>query len=72
MPIHHCNAYNCYELCAPQAVTTHKPEVDRSIAVHQIIIRFNGWQGCKVDVPFIQLTLLSEHTDAKQVTLVGD
>ena len=33
------------------------------------IVRFNGWQGCKVDVPFIQLTLLSEHTDAKLVNM---
>ena len=34
-----------------------------------MIIRFNQWSGCKVDVPFIQLTLLSEHQDAKSVTL---
>ena len=46
-----------------------KPYHDLLFTVHQIIIRFNGWQGCKVDVPFIQLTLLSEHQDAKSVTL---
>ena len=46
-----------------------KPYHDLLFTVHQIIIRFNGWQGCKVDVPFIQLTLLSEHEDAKQVTI---
>ena len=40
--------------------------------VHQMIIRFNGWQGCKVDVPFIQLTTLDEHMDAKSVTINPD
>ena len=46
-----------------------KPYHDLLFTVHQMIIRFNNWSGCKVDVPFIQLTLLSEHTDAKEVTL---
>ena len=46
-----------------------KPYHDLLFTVHQMIIRFNQWSGCKVDVPFIQLTLLSEHTDAKEVTL---
>ena len=46
-----------------------KPYHDLLFTVHQMIIRFNGWQGCKVDVPFIQLTLLSEHQDAKEVTI---
>jgi hypothetical protein len=34
-----------------------------------MIIRFNQWSGCKVDVPFIQFMLLSEHQDAKQVSI---
>ena len=46
-----------------------KPYHDLLFTVHQMIIRFNQWSGCKVDVPFIQLTLLSEHQDAKSVTL---
>ena len=46
-----------------------KPYHDLLFTVHQMIIRFNQWSGCKVDVPFIQLTLLSEHTDAKEVTI---
>ena len=46
-----------------------KPYHDLLFTVHQMIIRFNNWSGCKVDVPFIQLTLLSEHQDAKSVTL---
>ena len=46
-----------------------KPYHDLLFTVHRIIIRFNGWQGCKVDVPFIQLTLLSEHQDAKSVSI---
>jgi len=46
-----------------------KPYHDLLFTVHQMIIRFNQWSGCKVDVPFIQLTLLSEHQDAKEVTI---
>jgi hypothetical protein len=46
-----------------------KPYHDLLFTVHRIIIRFNGWQGVTVDVPFIQLTTLDEHTDAKQVTI---
>lgn len=45
-----------------------KPYHDLLFTVHRIICRFNGWQGVKVDVPFIQLTTLDEHQDAKQVT----
>ena len=45
-----------------------KPYHDLLFTVHRIIIRFNGWQGVKVDVPFIQLTTLDEHADAKKVT----
>lgn len=45
-----------------------KPYHDLLFTVHRIIIRFNGWQGVKVDVPFMQLTTLDEHKDAKQVT----
>ena len=36
---------------------------------HSIIIRFHGWQGVHPEIPFIQLTTLDEHTDAKQVKL---
>lgn len=46
-----------------------KPYHDLLFTVHRIIIRFNGWQGVMVDVPFIQLTTLDEHQDAKQVKL---
>ena len=49
-----------------------KPYHDLLFTVHRIIIRFNGWQGVKVDVPFIQLTTLDEHQDAKQVTTNED
>lgn len=45
-----------------------KPYHDLPFTVHRIIIRFNGWQGATVDVPFIQLTTLDEQTDAKPVT----
>ncbi len=45
-----------------------KPYHDLLFVVHRIIIRFNEWKGVTVDVPFIQLTTLDEHQDAKKVT----
>ncbi len=49
-----------------------KPYHDLLFTVHRIIIRQNGWKGIKVDVPFIQLSTLDEHQDAKQVTTNKD
>lgn len=45
-----------------------KPYHDILFTVHDIIIRFNKWAGVHVDCPFIQLTRLDEHADAKEVT----
>lgn len=45
-----------------------KPYHDLLFNVHRIIIRFNGWRGVHPDSPFIQLTTLDEHADAKKVT----
>lgn len=45
-----------------------KPYRDLLFVVHYLILKFNKWDGVRVDVPFIQLTTLDEHTDAKQVT----
>ena len=45
-----------------------KPYHDLLFLVHEIIIRFNGWKGVHPDCPFIQLTKLDEHADAKEVT----
>lgn len=45
-----------------------KPYHDILLPVHRIICRFNGWTGVHVDCPFIQLTTLDEHRDAKEVT----
>lgn len=45
-----------------------KPYHDLLFTVHRIIIRLNGWQGVKPVCPFIQLTTLDEHADAKLVT----
>ena len=45
-----------------------KPYHDLLFTVHRILIRFNKWENVTVDVPFIQLTTLDEHVDAKQVT----
>ena len=49
-----------------------KPYHDLLFTVHRIIIRFNGWKGVVPDCPFIQLTTLDEHADAKQVTTNGE
>lgn len=45
-----------------------KPYRDVLFPVHDIIIRFNGWKGVHPDCPFMQLTTLDEHADAKEVT----
>lgn len=45
-----------------------KPYHDLLFLVHDIIIRFNGWENVHPDCPFIQLTTLDEHADAKEVT----
>lgn len=45
-----------------------KPYRDVLFPVHDIIIRYNGWKGVHPDCPFIKLTTLDEHTDAKEVT----
>lgn len=45
-----------------------KPYHDIILPVHQIICKFNEWTGVHVDCPFIQLTTLDEHRDAKEVT----
>lgn len=49
-----------------------KPYHDLLFTVHRIIIRFNKWQGVTVDVPFMQLTTLDEHQDAKEVKVTSD
>lgn len=45
-----------------------KPYHDILFLPHEIIIRFNGWEGVHPLCPFMQLTTLDEHSDAKQVT----
>ena len=46
-----------------------KPYHDLLFTVHRMIIRFNNWTGAYPDCPFVQLTLLSEHVDAQEVSL---
>ena len=46
-----------------------KPYHDLLFTVHRIIIRFNGWKDVTPEIPFIQLTTLDEHQDAKSVSL---
>jgi hypothetical protein len=48
-----------------------KPYHDLLFTVHRIIIRFNGWENVFPQCPFIQLTTLDEHVDAKTVTTNG-
>lgn len=50
------------------AQATQKPYRDLLFLPHRLLIRHNGWAGVEVSVPFIQLTTLDEHTDAKQVS----
>lgn len=38
-------------------------------ALQKPYLKFNAWKNVTVDVPFIQLTTLDEHQDAKQVKL---
>lgn len=45
-----------------------KPYRDLLFAVHRLVIRFNGWRGTRPVCPFIQLTTLDEHRDAREVT----
>ena len=45
-----------------------KPYHDLLFLPHRIIIRFNKWKGAVPDCPFVMLTTLDEHKDAKQVT----
>ncbi len=49
-----------------------KPYHDVLFRVHDLIINFNGWKGVHPVCPFIQLTTLDEHQDAKQVTINND
>lgn len=44
-----------------------KPYHDLLFLPHRLIIRFNGWKGAVPECPFIQLTTLDEHKDAKEV-----
>jgi len=44
-----------------------KPYRDLLFLPHNVIIRYNGWKGVKPVCPFIQLTTLDEHQDAKEV-----
>ena len=45
-----------------------KPYHDLLFTVHRIIIKLNGWKGVRPDCPFMQLTTLDEHADARQVS----
>lgn len=45
-----------------------KPYHDLLFLPHEIIIRYNHWAKVHPDCPFIQLTTLDEHADAKEVT----
>lgn len=46
-----------------------KPYHDLISIVHNLIIAINSWTGCKPSYPFIQLTTLDEHKDAKEVNV---
>lgn len=46
-----------------------KPYHDILFMVHKLIIKFNSWTGVKPVCPFMQLTTLDEHKDAKEVSM---
>ena len=46
-----------------------KPFHDLMFIPHNMLIKYNKWDGVTVSVPFIQLTTLDENRDAKVVTL---
>ncbi len=45
-----------------------KPYHDLLFLPHQLIIKFNGWEGAYPDCPFVMLTTLDENKDAKLVS----
>lgn len=45
-----------------------KPYHDLLFLPHQLIMKFNGWDGAYPDCPFVMLTTLDENKDAKLVT----
>ena len=51
------------------AQASQKPYRDLLFKVHRLIIAFNGWRGAVPECPFIQLTTLDQHTDAKESIL---
>lgn len=51
------------------AQAAQKPYRDMLFKVHKLIIAFNGWKGTVPECPFIQLTTLDEHKDAKESVL---
>ena len=44
-----------------------KPYHDMLFRPHQIIIRQNKWLGAYPETPFVMLTTLDQHQDAKQI-----
>lgn len=49
------------------AQATQKPYRDLLFKPLNMLVRFNGWKNVKPVVPFVQLTTLDEHKDAKLV-----
>jgi len=45
-----------------------KPYHDLLFLPHQLIIKFNGWEGAYPDCPFVMLTTLDENKDAELVS----
>lgn len=51
------------------AQAAQKPYRDMLFKVHKLIIAYNGWKGAVPECPFIQLTTLDQHSDAKESVL---
>lgn len=50
------------------AQASQKAYHDLLFTVHRILIKYNAWAGARVECPFVQLTTLDEHKDAKLVS----
>lgn len=51
-----------YTIAQTRQVSSH----DLLLEVHNLLKKFNGWEGVTVEIPVIQLTTLDEHKDKKE------
>lgn len=57
-----------YTIAQTRQVSSH----DLLLEVHNLLTKFNGWDGVKVEIPVIQLTTLDKHKDVDTDTNTND